>query len=58
LHDNKNNLLGKSNRERREIKDLYNVERGTKGVKEGRKRKKLGVRQRELVTTERPLEKR
>jgi hypothetical protein len=41
-----------------EIKDLYNVERGTKGVKQGRKRKKLGVRQRELVTTERPLEKR
>jgi len=34
------------------------VEGGTKGVKEGRKRKKLGVRQRELVTTERPLEKR
>ena len=34
------------------------MEGGTKGVKEGRKRKKLGVRQRELVTTERPLEKR
>jgi hypothetical protein len=33
------------------------VEGGTKGVKKGRKRKKLGVRQGELVTTERPLEK-
>jgi len=33
------------------------VEGGTQGLKEYRKRKKLGVRQRELVTTERPLEK-
>ena len=34
------------------------MEGGTKGLKEGRKRKKLGVRQRALLTTERPLEKR
>ena len=57
-YDNINNLLGKSNRGRREIKESYNGEGGTKDVKESRKRKKLAVRQRKLVTTERPLEKR